>query len=214
MLSQYTARLNQMKGKHQTIIADLEKKEKTKEELTEKVIFLEEARLITQLISENNQNKLTAKINDVTTTAIQTVFGDDFTFQMNISTKNNTVQASLTFYNRGKEEDPKVSQGGGMLAIASLALRVVLMTLLKNPQPIILLDEPFTALGPEAGGLERGCRLLKTISNKLDIQFLITTHGAEIKEIANRVFHVSMKEKDTAKVITKDNVPEIIQEDL
>ena len=214
MIDHYRDRLNQMIGRKQTLESDLLSKEESKKELNQKIIYLEECRMITQLISETNQNKLTAKINDVVTTAIQSVFGEEFTFQMNIASKNNTVQATPTFYKNGREENPKVSEGGGMLAITSLALRVVLMTLLKDPTPVIILDEPFGALGSDGGGLERGCMLLKTISDKLDVQFLITTHGEDIKKISDRVFYVSMKEKENAKIITKDNVKELTQEDL
>jgi ABC-type sugar transport system ATPase subunit len=170
--------------------------------------------MITQLISETNQNKLTAKINDVVTTAVQSVFGEDITFEMIISSKNNTVQAVPTFFNKGIVENPKVTQGGGMLAIASLALRVVLLTLVKDRTDIMILDEPMGALSTTGGCMDRGVQLLRTISEKLGIQMLIVTHGEEVKEIADRVFYVSMKEKGNSKIITKDNIKEVLQEDV
>lgn len=214
MLNHYRDRLNQMKGRKQTLVADLEKKEKTKEDLFQQAIYLEECRVITQQIAENNQNRLTEKINRIVTDSIQAVFGDDYEFKMVISSKNNTVVAQPTFYKNGKEENVKVCEGGGMLAIASLALRVVLMTLLKDPAPTIVLDEPFANLGSDGGGLERGCQLLETISKKLDIAFIIITHGDNIKDIANKVFYISMKEEGNSKVVSKENVKEITQEDL
>jgi ABC-type glutathione transport system ATPase component len=208
MVDAFRDRLNQLKGQKKTIILDLQKKKDTLEELDHKLILLEECRMITQYISETNQKKITERIDDVVTTAIQSVFGEEFTFHMEITSKSNATQATPKFYKNGKEESPKLSSGGGLLAIASLALRVIFMTLKKNPTPIILLEEPFGALGQGEGELERGCELISALCDKLDIQMIITSHNDVIKSIANRVFYVSSKEKDTAKVITKDNIKE------
>ena len=214
MIDNYRARLNQLKGKRDTVKSDLDKKEITKKNLIQEGLYLEECRIITQLISETNQKKLTERIDTFVTDCIQSVFGDEYEFKMVITSKNNSISATPTFYKDGREETVKASQGGGMLAIASLALRIILMTLLKDPTKILILDEAFSALGPENGGLERGVQLMNTISEKMGIQCLCITHGDEIKQKANRVFHVSMKEKDHSKVTTKDNIKEILQEDL
>jgi DNA repair exonuclease SbcCD ATPase subunit len=203
-----------MIGRKQTLETDLFNKEKTKKELAENVIYLEECRLITQLISESNQQKLTTRINDVVTTAIQEVFGEEFEFKLEIAPKNNSIIASPTFYKNGQKENPKASEGGGMLSVASLALRVVFMTLLKNPAKIMILDEPYAGLGSEGGGLARGCQLISTISEKLGVQFVIITHGEAIKTISDRVFYVSMKEEENSKITVKDNIKEITQEDI
>lgn len=203
MIEKYTARLNQMKGKEQSIKEDIIKKKEAIVSLKNKKEILTTAQLIAQFLSQTSQQKLTKKLNDIVTTAMQTVFGNEWEFRMEIETKRNDIQAIPTFYKNGKEESPKVSEGGGVLSIASLALRIALYSLLNKPTPIIILDEPFGNIGKEEGHRDKACDLLTIISHELGIQFLIVTHLNEIRDVADRVFFVSMK-NDVSKVITKD----------
>lgn len=207
-IKQFRDNLSQFKGQYNNLLKTLETKEKSKLELSETLVELEECLFITQEVSKIAQDQLTNKLNDVVTTAIQTVFGDAWEFKMILEPKNNSIHAIPTFYKNGEEESPKVSQGGGLASVASLALRVALLTLKKDPTPIILLDESFGAIG--AGDIDRTCELLKSLSTKLGIQFILVTHKEEIRGAADRLFRVTMNSKEESQVEIEDIVKERI----
>ena len=190
MIDRYKARLNQYRGVEKTLKNTLKNKTLEIESTTELLLDLEESRLIAQLIAKETQDRLTFKINDIVTGALQYVFGNEWGFKMIIKTQNNSLQAHPIFYKNGIEESPRVSEGGGVMSIASLALRVALLTLLKEPTPIILLDEPITQVGKT--DIIKACELLESLSNNLKIQFLVVTHANEIANIADKTFNVEM----------------------
>lgn len=208
MVQTYRNRLNEFKGQHKTVLKNLESKTKRKEELEQTLIEIEECRTIVQEVAKNAQNHLVEKLNSVVSTALGVVFGEDWEFKMIIKTQANSLQAFPTFYKNGVEESPKISEGGGLVSVASLALRIALLSLTKNPSPIVVLDEPLSNIGK--GDIERTCKFLTTISESMNIQFLIVTHSDPIKKTANRLFHVTMDKDGRSHVEVEDVEKEIM----
>lgn len=202
----YRDRLNQMRGQQQTLIKDLDNKKKKKDEILIAVDELEQCTILAQKAAKNGQEKLAERLYTVVTTAVQTVFEDPWDFRMVIETKGKDLQATPTFYKNGVEESPRTGEGGGMAAVASLALRVSLLTLLKKPTPILLLDEAFGGIG--RGDVERTCRFFETISKELGIQIILITHRPEIKKTADRLFDISMNSEGRSHVIATDIIKE------
>ena len=56
---------------------------------------------------------------------------------------------------------------------------------------MIVLDEPFRYLSENYQGL--ASQMIKEISVKLGIQYLIVTHEEELTESADKIFNVSIK---------------------
>lgn len=202
----YRDRLNQMRGQQQTLIKDLDNKKNKKDDIILAIEELEQCTMLAQKAAKNGQEKLAERLHKVVTTAIQTVFEDPWDFRMVIETKGKDLQATPTFYKNGVEESPRTGEGGGMATVASLALRVSLLTLLKNPTPILLLDEALNGVGE--GDIERTCKFFKTISKELGIQFIVITHRLEVKKTADRLFDTSMDSEGRSHVIATDIIKE------
>jgi DNA repair exonuclease SbcCD ATPase subunit len=89
----------------------------------------------------------------------------------------------------GEEIDPMTASGGGVVHVASFALRIAMWSLQRpRPRETILLDEPFHFLSRDLQ--PKASELLKVISKRLGIQFVIVTHDDSLTEAADKVFEV------------------------
>ncbi len=142
---------------------------------------LKEALAIAQNVAQDIQRQAHAKIADVVSRSLETVFGEDaYQFKINFEQKRGRTEASLVFEREGMELDPMSSAGGGVIDCASFALR--LSCLLLNRPPLrrtIIADEPFKHLSTEYRGRMR--ELLITLAKELRVQFILVSHIEELK---------------------------------
>ena len=201
-------KLNQRKGEYNSKLAEMNLKEQEVLSINEKLLDLEECKFIVQDVSEKLQNKLADTLNSIVSNAIATVFDDPYEFKIEISAKANVVQATPTLVKNGESFGIKSDVGYGVVDVTALALRVALLSLQKNHNNVLILDEPFTSIGVK--DRPKACELLKTMSQKLGIQFIIVTHVDEIKAIADLLIEVDRK-GDTSfikSIIPKETIVE------
>ena len=151
---------------------------------------LQKARVLVAEAGKYTQTYLNDYIESMVTTALQAVFEEeDYQFIIDFDIKRNKPEAKISLRIRGDEVDPNNSVGGGVLDIASFALRVVLYSI-QNPKTdnVIILDEPFRFLH---GKIENAMKMVKDLSKKLNIQFIIVSQIPEISECADKIFLVS-----------------------
>ena len=90
------------------------------------------------------------------------------------------------------EVDPMEESGGGAAELSAFALRIASWTLGKTDN-VIVLDEPFKAVSADIR--PRAIAIMKELSDKLGVQFIMVTHDPSIVEIANKVFEVKIVKK-------------------
>ena len=139
----------------------------------------EEARKLVQIAAQAIQNKVHQKLSSVVTRCLKAVFGEEgYEFRINFLQKRGKTEAQLVFLRNGKEVDPTFSSGGGVLDVASFALRLSCLMLYKPPKRKFLsLDEPWKHLSSEYRPAVK--TLIETLAKELDFQFLIVTHSPE-----------------------------------
>lgn len=159
----------------------------TKKELRlkkEEAEHIEKARIIAQLVAQATQSELEYKIASIVTAALETVFPEPYEFVIKFDIKRGRTEAILSLKQNNMEIDPMTGTGGGVVDVASFALRLACY-LISTPrgQNTIIMDEPFrfvsTDLQPKVG------ELLQEMSQKLGIQFIMVTHENELKEYAD-----------------------------
>lgn len=172
---------------------NLEEKEKEYISLKEYNENLQKARVIVAEAGKYTQSYLKEYIEDMVTTALQAVFDEDYKFIIDFDIKRNKPEGKISLKIRGEEVDPKDSVGGGVLDIASFALRIVLWSM-ENPRSsnTIILDESFKFVH---GSLENVSKMIKELSNKLGLQIIIVTQLEELTENADKVFIVKYNGK-------------------
>ena len=171
------------------ILKDLDIKEKEYSELKIYNENLQKARVVVAEAGKYTQTYLKDYIENMVTTALQAVFEDDYQFIIEFDIKRNRPEAKISLKIRGEEVDPKDSVGGGVLDVASFALRVVLWSI-QNPRSTntIILDESFKFLH---GNLEHTSLLLKKLSKDLGLQFIIVSQIDDLSQYADKVFLIS-----------------------
>lgn len=142
-----------------------------------------QAQSIVQEVAKGVQQKAHAKIASVVTHCLKAIFGEEaYEFRINFERKRGKTEAKLSFVRDGIElDDPTGETGGGVIDVASFALRLacVLLSLPKR-RKLLILDEPFRFInGTEYQ--ERVGILLEKLAEDLDFQFVIVTDDEWLK---------------------------------
>ena len=176
-----TKRLSDVNKSIATVSAALERDVQTKHVILE--------------VAKATQKKFVDQVNNLVNLGIKSVFTDrDFTFNLEFTTDGGRPVGNLVIREGDDEEpfEPKDELGVGLLNVVSVAMRVVLLTM-ERPlkRRLLILDEPFTALGSEDGMLAKAGAMLRYLSHSLDIQMIINTHSPELTDIADHAWEVT-----------------------
>lgn len=191
MLSEYRTKIEQLKGQKQAIQSRYDNNETVLIDLNSSYISTEKAQFIIQKVSKETQENLKFNIENIVSMALESVFTvDPYSFNMDFEIQRNKTECNLSFMRRGYKYKPMSSSGFGTVNISAFALRVSLWAISKQYSPVFILDEPFRDLSmihqPNAG------KMLKELSEKLGIQFIISTHREPLIEYADSVHKVKM----------------------
>lgn len=159
----------------------------------EELIACEKAQVIIQQVAQITQEELKYHISELVTFALAAVFDDPYEFEVEFVQKRNQIECDLWFVRDGNRIKPIDASGGGAVDVASFALRVCLWSLRNNKtRNTLILDEPLRFL--KGGDLpEKGMRMMKEISDKLNIQMLLISHIPDQIESADKVFNLKLK---------------------
>lgn len=161
--------------------------------LTESELLLErteQARIIVNKVANDIQKGLEYHITNIVTMALSAVFEEPYEFKAEFVTKRNQTEIDMFFVKNSNQCEPMHSTGGGVLDIASLALRMAVWSL-KQTRAIQILDEPCKFLSRDMQ--EKASEMLKMLSTTLGIQMIIISHIPEIISSADRVYTVEQK---------------------
>ena len=163
-------KVSEFKGRLWTAQRSLENSEK---ELTETKSHLEAAnglKAVIQQVAKETQDKLRLRFEAIVQACLDAVFPGCYTFKMEFLSRRGQVEVDMWLDHDGTRMDPLDSNGGGVVDVMSIALRLCCLTLSTN-EKVLLLDEPFGHLRGEAR--ERLGELLTIISEKLNVQILM-----------------------------------------
>ena len=138
------------------------------------------------------QQQLSFHISDITSLALEAVFPDPYALQVEFIQRRNKTECDLYFVRDGEKVDPLSASGGGAVDVAAFALRIASWSMTKpRTRNVIILDEPLRFLS--ANLQERASSMIKELSDKLGIQFIVVTHEPILANYADRTFNVSIK---------------------
>ena len=149
-----------------------------------------------QKAAKNTQEKLKYSIEKIVTTAIESVFGEEqsYDFILEFETKNDRTHATPVFIDKsGADYDSLVDLGGSVSDIAAFACRIAMWTLggVNRTDSIFLLDESMKHLS--AGFRETASDLLKAFCDDLGLQIIISTHLTDLISSADNKIYVEKK---------------------
>ncbi len=191
MLKELRTKLEQKKGQREQVEQDVREVELKIDFYEKEIRYSEKAQIIIQTVAKQTQQELEYHISDIVSMALDTIFDKPYKFKIRFIIKRNKTECELLFERGGEEFDPMEDSGGGVVDVAAFALRISLWTL-QQPRIIntMTLDEPFKFVSKKL--LPRVSLLLKELSKKLNLQFILITHLDELTEEADKIFQVKL----------------------
>ena len=156
-----------------------------KENLKKSTIKLdheEQAQEIIQLVSQAIQQQAHKQIAQVVAQCLKAVFYDeDYGFKILFEKKRGKTEAKLIITNQGYDVDkPLEMESGGVLDVASFALRLSCLMLTKPKlRRVIIMDEPFKNVSIEYQPNTKA--LLEQLTEDFGIQIIMVTHETGFK---------------------------------
>ena len=125
---------------------------------------------VVQQVAKETQDKLRLRFEAIVQACLDAVFPGAYKFMMEFISRRGQVEVDMWLDKDGTRMDPLDSNGGGVVDVMSIALRLCCLTLSANSR-VLLLDEPFGHLRGEAR--ERLGALLAIISERLNVQIFM-----------------------------------------
>lgn len=202
-IKQLRSMLDEQRGRRVQTQKLLTSAEKDLKELRQKQSNLEQAREIIREVGMRTQEALSFHISDITTLALEAVFDDPYQLEVQFVKRRNKTECDLVFIRNGEAFDPMEASGGGAVDVAAFSLRIASWTM-EHPRtrPVIVLDEPLRFLSEDLQ--HRASDMIKELSKKLGIQFIIITHEQGLTTTADRIFRVTNR-KGVSAVKTAQN---------
>lgn len=163
-----------------------------------------------QEVARQTQTEIKIHITDIVNLAIDSIPFEEKPdyFDMEFVIRRNQTECDLFYMQNGNKMNPILSSGGGLLDITSFALQIACWSLqFENKNNTIIFDEPFKNINdPEKklNLMEYICEMVKKISDKLNIQFIIVGMNDTFIEVADKVFLNTLENKESKIKVIKE----------
>lgn len=140
-----------------------------------------EAQKLLQGVAEAVQQQAHRQIAAVVSRCLEAVFDEEaYEFVIRFVQKRGKTEAELLFRREGIEVSPVDAAGGGVVDVASFALRLACLILARpSRRKLLVLDEPWKHLSADYRPAMR--ELVLTLAKELGVQFIIVTHSDEFR---------------------------------
>ena len=152
----------------------------------------EQAREVIKEVGLKTQQALAFHISDITSLALQAVFPEPYELEVDFVQRRNKTECDIWFLQNGERLSPLDASGGGAVDVAAFALRVASWSMqLPRSHPVLILDEPMRFLSTDLQ--PKASEMIKQLSERLGLQFIIITHEEELTEQADKVFEIQQR---------------------
>ena len=196
----YNKLIAQATGAKKQIIKSLETAKISHQQHEKKLKHIEQAQAFLQKVAQDTQEQLKIHVEDIVQLALDAIFPDKYTFEIQFNIAYGKTTAELVFISKqsGHIVDPMVASGGGVVDVCSFALRLACWTLSRGIDKVIILDEPFRFLSRNLQ--ERAGTLLKELSLKLGIQIIMTTHLDALIDASDKTINVKLDKHGVSQI--------------
>lgn len=191
-IQQLRNKLEQQKGQRLQIESNITALRSDIKQMRQDLTRHEKAREIIREVGLKTQQQLQYHISDITSLALEAVFEKPYELKAEFVQRRNKTECDLLFVRDSLVIDPISATGGGAVDVASLALRIASWSMNRpHSRNVIILDEPLRFLSSEYR--EKASAMIKEISEKLGLQFIIITHDPTLTSYADKVFEVKIR---------------------
>lgn len=158
--------------------------------------------ILLQATSEFARQQAKSRIEEIVTSALSVVFGTDYSFTIEITTRANQPVAEYYLESEGivtQLRPPDYDRGGGVADVVSLALKLAVAEL-SGVNGTLMLDEVGKHVSQEFA--PNVAYFLKQYSEKFNRQIVLITHNTALAEVADHGLQVTQhKGKSKVEVI-------------
>jgi len=189
----FRIRLERKKGTKAQIEKTLAESVVSIESISDEILCSEKAQAIIQAVAKLTQEELEYRVTEPVSLALAAVFDDPYKFVAKFETTGKgTTECKLGFERDGVINDIH-EIGGGVVDVASFALRVSAWSLAQpRTRSTLIFDEPFRFVSrdkmPQVG------EMVKNISSSLGLQIIMISHIAGLIDCADKVFETDINE--------------------
>jgi DNA repair exonuclease SbcCD ATPase subunit len=139
-----------------------------------------EAALIFQSVASTVQRMWYIHLGRIVSKCLAAVFEDPYEFKLVFKQLANRTQVQFLLERDLEEFDPLTSTGGGVVDVASFALRIAaLMLSVQGQRKLVIADEPFRFVSAQYRQHVR--MLLERLAEEFDLQLILVTHNEEFE---------------------------------
>ena len=176
----YRSKINDLLIEYKIASDSIETERRSLIETNDQLTNSEDAQKVIQIVASSVQELAHNKIADVVSKCLESIFDEPYKFKIKFERKRGKTEAKLLFERNGLEVDPLTASGGGVIDIASFALRLACLVLTRPPiRRLMVSDEPFRFISSEYRSRVKA--LLETLSEEMGIQFIQVTHIDALK---------------------------------
>ena len=146
----------------------------------------------TMEIAKESQQQNKEYIESVVSSALQTIFGKNFSFVIEIEEKYDQQQIKF-FMDKGDGilRSPRdIQVCGGELNVIVLGLRPAIWSLNPDAVPILMIDEPLKDLSQEY--IPIAGQIINQLSEKYNLQFIIITHIEQLVKYGHNIIEIGV----------------------
>lgn len=153
------------------------------------------AEIVVKKVAEGMQGDIKRILGKLVSGALIDVFGKDDAYNLVIDFvyDKRSTKVECWLEKDGEFLDPMDSNGYGVVDVACMALRAVLIGLQKEHRKVLLLDEPFKHVSEDL--MPRVAAFLKKICSDLELQLIMVTNRTDLATCADKVFKVTQTDK-------------------
>jgi DNA repair ATPase RecN len=191
MIESLRSRINQAQGQKSLLLKQLDTKSKECDSLRELQKTQELVQVLIQTTAQETQDQLKIHTKDLVQALLDICF-PEYEFCMEFVLKRGRTECDIFVDKDNERMDPMQSNGGGLVDIIALGLRIACLSLSDNDR-VLILDEPLRFLSSNIKPTV--AQVLKEMTGKLGIQVIMVTHDEAFSGIADKSFVVTQKRR-------------------
>ena len=196
-IEQKKAEYNNQKGQKEQLEKNRKEVINKLEQCRNQIDLLDQVNIYLQQVSDYARQQAKEQIEALVTQALQFVFGEQFSFEVEIEEKRSRPAAEfyvVSEYDGQKIKNrPQDARGGGVVDVVSLALRIAVLQTFSRPKILgpLVLDEPTKHVSEEY--IIQVTNFLKNVAEMYGRQIIVVTHQQHLSQVADKAFLVELE---------------------
>ena len=180
-LTRWDREVVQAEGRLDSLRSTLKIAQDKADRAAESRVTTDAAKVVLEKVSSDRFDSVQASVSNLVTSGLQAVFGPRYVFVVEPKIERGRPSIDMWVNHDGENLDIVDGHGGGLAAVVSFLLRVVVVSL--EGGKVLIADEPFSHLSAEY--VPRMATFLRDLVDQTGIQMILVSHESALAEAAD-----------------------------